>query len=95
VKTSIFRKALPFSLFFAVALCGVLAFGTRSGTALGTCGADARPSALGGCRPCDDIKTPASITSSNVSLVLSAAGVQNASFTVSNDLGTFNTAGTA
>jgi hypothetical protein len=94
MKSSTFLKAGRFGLLFCLALSAVLACGARPGDALGTCGPTQRPDALGGCRTCNDITTPASITSDDVSLVLTAASVEKASFTISNDVGTFNTAGT-
>jgi hypothetical protein len=95
MKTLFYRKATRFGLLFSLALSAVLAYGARSAVALGTCGPTERPDALsGGCRTCNDITTPASITSDKLSIVFDLARVQNASFTVSNNVGTFNTAGT-
>jgi hypothetical protein len=94
MKTT-FPKEARFGLIFCLALLAVLACGARPGNALGTCGPTQRPDALsGGCRTCNNITTSASIASDKLSLVFGLAGVQNASFTVSNNVGTFNTAGT-
>src|SRR5271170_1506569 len=93
--TSTFLKAARFGLPFCIALSAVLACGTRPGDALGTCGPTQRPDALiGGCRTCNDITTPASIRSDELTLIFDAAQVQNARFTVSNNVGTFHTEGT-
>jgi len=95
MKTSVCRKAARFGLLFSLALSAILACGARPAVALGTCGPTQRPDALsGGCRTCNDITTLASITSDKLSFVFDLARVQNASFTVSDNVGTFNTAGT-
>src|SRR5258708_22416422 len=88
------RKAARFGLLFTLALSAALACSAEPGVALGTCGLTKRPNSLGVCQSCSDIITPASVTSDKVSLVFSFAGIQNANYTVSNNVGTFNIVGT-
>lgn len=93
MKTSTFRKAARFGLLFTLALSAVLACSAQPGVARGTCG-PTETDVSGVCQPCPPLFTPASITSANLGVVFRFAGIQNANYTVSNNVGTFNIAGT-
>jgi hypothetical protein len=81
------RFGLPFTLALAVAFAS-----TEPGTALDKCGPTQRHG-FGGCQTCPSIITSASLSAAELSLIFSIAGVQNAKYTVSNNVGTFDTGG--
>jgi hypothetical protein len=85
------QETARFGFIFAVGLgVAFLACDVRPSVALGTCGPTEKPNGIGICQPCDGIFTSGSITSAGLGLVFGFAGIAGASYTVSNNVGTFN-----
>jgi hypothetical protein len=93
-EAATFRKVAQSSLLLILVFSAVLCRSAQPSVALGTCGATEVPDINGKCQTCPPRQTSASISKDNLSAVFEFAGIQNANFTVSNNLGTFNIAGT-
>jgi hypothetical protein len=93
-QTSTFRQAARVGLLLTLTLCAVLASSPQPGIALGTCGPTEKPNGIGTCQLCSGLITSAKIASASLGVVFGIAGIQNANYTISNNVGTFNIAGT-
>jgi hypothetical protein len=77
-------------LLLTLPLCAVLASSPQPGIALGTCGLTEKPNGIGTCQLCSALITSANIASASLGVVFGIAAIQNANYTISNNVGTFN-----
>jgi hypothetical protein len=95
MKTSTFLKPVRSGFISTLVLCTLLASGSEPSLAVNPCGPTERPNAIGTCETCSGLITSASISPASLGVVFGFAGIQNASYTISNNVGTFNIAGTS
>jgi hypothetical protein len=68
----------------------VLASSAQPGIVLGTCGPTEEPNGIGTCQLCSALITSANTASASLGVVFGIAAVQNANYTISNNVGTLN-----
>lgn len=94
METSTFRKLARSGFISTLALGALLAWGREPSLAVNPCGPTEQPNGIGTCQTCSGIITPASISPANLGVIFGFAGIQNANYTISNNVGTFNIAAT-